>query len=609
MKKFLSSVAVLTLLAAWLNFGLGASAQERARNETPAETNAPAASTTLVLSQVSGGNGFYANDWVEIKNISASSQSLNGLALYYGSATGVFGAGSYSLPNVSLAPGQYYLVQLNSAAPGSQVLPVTPDASTINISMSGSSGKIGLVVASQLAPSTCGSSATPCNSTQLAAFVDWVAYGAAGNGTAGNGEGGTSVNNGVALTSTQGSVRKAGGCTDSDSNNADFDVVTNPVPRNTSSTLAPCGGSSGVLQGAGGANPTSASPGGLTLITVTVTPAANPASTGIAVNANLSSVGGSPTQQLFDDGTNGDATAGDNTFSFFVAIPGTATTGLKTFAISITDAQARTANTSINFTVTGPPDPNDNLALGNPSDAVTDENSPLNYLLVKTQYVMSYNRDRGTPNWVAWHLDSSWIGSTDRQNDFRPDPSLPAGWYQVLDTDYSGSGFDRGHHCPSGDRTDSVADNSATFFMTNMMPQAPYNNQGVWADLENYCRTLVSQGNELYIYAGGSGTGGTGSNGGVTNTIANGHVTVPSQTWKVIVVLPVGSNDASRVNRFTRVIAVIMPNSQSVGAPGTGNWKNYRTSVNNVEALTGYHFFTNVFPGSRPILKKRTDTQ
>lgn len=222
---------------------------------------------------------------------------------------------------------------------------------------------------------------------------------------------------------------------------------------------------------------------------------------------------------------------------------------------------------------------------------------------------MSYNRDRGIPNWVGWHLDSSWIGSANRQNDFRPDPSLPAGWYQVLDSDYSGSGFDRGHHCPSGDRTDTTSDNSATFFMTNMMPQAPNNNQGVWADLEVYCRTLASQGNELYIYAGGYGVGGTGSNGGVTNTIANGHVTVPALTWKVILVIPNGSNDLYRIGKTTRTIAVIMPNSQSVGTPGTGNWRNYRVPIRKVEALTGYNFFSNVRPMVRSILKLRTDTQ
>ncbi|MEP6705594.1 MAG: DNA/RNA non-specific endonuclease, partial [Acidobacteriota bacterium] len=267
----------------------------------------------------------------------------------------------------------------------------------------------------------------------------------------------------------------------------------------------------------------------------------------------------------------------------------------------------RSANTSISLLVQAPRDPAEHMVMGNPSDATTDAANPTNYLLPKSQYVMSYHRDRGTPNWVSWHLDSSWIGSTPRQDDFRNDPSLPASWYQVQSTDYSGSGFDRGHHTPSGDRTSSVPDNSATFFMTNMMPQAPFNNQGPWEELESYCRTLVSQGNELYIIAGGAGIGGTGSNGGVTTTIASGRVTVPAVTWKVIIVLPVGSNDVDRVYKTTRVIAVIMPNNQSIGL--NTPWRNFRTSIDRVEGLTGFNFFSNVRPMVQNLIERKVDQQ
>jgi endonuclease G len=143
--------------------------------------------------------------------------------------------------------------------------------------------------------------------------------------------------------------------------------------------------------------------------------------------------------------------------------------------------------------------------------------------------------------------------------------------------------------------------------MTNMMPQAGNNNQGPWADLETYCRDLVTQGYELYIYAGGTGIGGTGTNGGVTNTIANGHVTVPSKTWKVVLILPAGLNDLDRITKSTRTIAVIMPNQQSIGI--NTPWRNFRTNVKDVEALTGYNFFSNVRPIVRRILKLRKDTQ
>jgi endonuclease G len=245
--------------------------------------------------------------------------------------------------------------------------------------------------------------------------------------------------------------------------------------------------------------------------------------------------------------------------------------------------------------------------MGNPSNAITDVNNPANYLLLKSQYVMSYHRDRGIPNWVSWHLDSSWLGSAPRQDDFRNDPSLPAGWYQVQATDYQGSGFDRGHHTPSADRTSSVPNNSATFFMTNMMPQAPNNNQGPWEELESYCRTLVNQGNELYIIAGGAGVGGSGANGGTTNTVANGNVTVPSVTWKVIIVLPAGSDDVNRVYKTTRTIAVIMPNTQAIGI--NTPWRNFRTSIDRVEDLTGLNLFSNARPMVQNIIERQIDQQ
>jgi endonuclease G, mitochondrial len=262
---------------------------------------------------------------------------------------------------------------------------------------------------------------------------------------------------------------------------------------------------------------------------------------------------------------------------------------------------------NVEAVATAPASASEHLTMGNPSNAVADVNQPTNYLLDKPQYAVSYHRDRGIPNWVSWHLDSTWLGSAPRQNDFRPDPSLPAGWYQVQGTDYTGSGFDRGHHCPSADRTNSVATNSSTFLMTNMMPQAPDNNQGPWEQLESYSRTLVAGGNELYIIAGGQGTGGTGSNGGTTTTVAGGHVTVPNVTWKVIMVLPAASgDDVSRVTTSTRVIAIIMPNTQGIR---TNTWQQYRVSVDQVEALTGFDFFSNVPVSIQNVIEAQVDNQ
>jgi endonuclease G len=367
------------------------------------------------------------------------------------------------------------------------------------------------------------------------------------------------------------------------------------------------GGGNTVLSGTGLAIPDQVAPGQNALLTVSVTPGSNPASTGIGVKTDLTTIGGSNVQTLFDDGTNGDSTAGDNVFSYLATVPGNATNGSRSFLSTITDAQARSAMTSIALLVIAPRDPSEHMVMGNPTNATTDIAAPTNYLLLKPQYVMSYHRDRGIANWVSWHLDTTWLGTTPRQDDFRNDSSLPAGWYQVQATDYSGSGFDRGHHTPSADRTSTVTDNSATFFMTNMMPQAPNNNQGPWEELESYCRTLVNQGNELYIIAGGAGIGGSGSNGGVTNTIANGNVTVPAVTWKVIIVLPVGANDVDRVYKTTRTIAVIMPNTQAIGI--NTPWRNFRTSIDRVEGLTGFNFFSNVRPQVQNAIERQVDQQ
>jgi endonuclease G, mitochondrial len=248
---------------------------------------------------------------------------------------------------------------------------------------------------------------------------------------------------------------------------------------------------------------------------------------------------------------------------------------------------------------------NDNMLLGNPSSATADVVNANNYLMVKAQYSMSYNNSKLTTNWTSWHLYSGDLGSTDRTDDFRADATLPSGWYQVLSTDYQYStyGFDRGHMCPSADRTTSTENNSATFLMTNMIPQAPNNNQKTWANLENYCRTLVNAGDELYIICGPYGEGGTSAIG--TFSKLGSGVTVPSQTWKIVVVLSNGDNDLSRITTSTRVIAVWMPNAQSISS----TWTSYRVSVDYIESQTGYDFLSNVPTSIQDVIEANVDNQ
>lgn len=237
--------------------------------------------------------------------------------------------------------------------------------------------------------------------------------------------------------------------------------------------------------------------------------------------------------------------------------------------------------------------------MGNPSNAASSVASSIdNYLMVKPQYVLSYNSKTKTANWVSWQLNRSWIGAADRQDNFRPDDSLPDAWYKVRPNDYTGSGYDRGHIAPSADRTRNEADNSNTFLMTNMMPQVPELNRGLWGDLEEYCRELVQQGKELYIVAGPVGRKGSIGR--------KEKIAVSAKNWKVIVVLDRQGLGMQGITADTRTIAVMMPNDASVKGKG---WKSFRVSVTRIERETGLNFFLNVPPQIQQVIENKVDSQ
>ncbi|MBW4889501.1 DNA/RNA non-specific endonuclease [Mucilaginibacter sp. HMF5004] len=247
---------------------------------------------------------------------------------------------------------------------------------------------------------------------------------------------------------------------------------------------------------------------------------------------------------------------------------------------------------------------NSNMLLGNPSGATTSVTTSYNnYLYDHTYYIDSYNRDKGEPNWTSWYVGPTSLGSAARQDDFRADTALPTGWYEVGSTSYSGSGFDRGHNCPSADRTSTVAANSATFLMDNMIPQAPNNNQQTWANFENYTRSLVTAGNEVYVIMGSYGSGGTGSAGTAT-TINSGHVAVPARIWKVVVVIPNGNSDLSRITSTTRVISIDTPNINTINS----DWTQYITTVKAIETATGYTLLGAVPSAIRTVLENEKDS-
>ncbi|HEX4854965.1 lamin tail domain-containing protein [Arenimonas sp.] len=302
------------------------------------------AASDLAISQVYGGGGNtgapFNRDFVEVFNRGPVPASLNGLSVQYASSTGSFNNVA-TLPDVTLQPGQYFLLQLSGGTAGA-ALP-TPDG-TGALNLSGTAGKVAL--ATGTAPLACGATGAtpaPCGSPELARIVDLVGFGSA---TLFEGSGGT-----PAPSNTTAAFRAGGGCTDTDNNSADFTVAA-PAPRNTATAVNTCalGTEPTDPAGSGNASPASLANGDTTLLTVTVTPGRNPDSTDISVSADLTAIGGAESQAFRDDGLQGDATAGDNVFSH-EAVVDVAQPGAVSLPVSISDAQARTGEASIGLSV------------------------------------------------------------------------------------------------------------------------------------------------------------------------------------------------------------------------------------------------------------------
>ena len=125
-----------------------------------------------------------------------------------------------------------------------------------------------------------------------------------------------------------------------------------------------------------------------------------------------------------------------------------------------------------------PTDADSHLPFGNPSNA--NESDDDNFLLVHDGHVISYNNSRGTMNWAAWWTRKADLGEALDRPMFQPDPTLPSSLRRIVHSDYSGSGYDRGHIVPSADRFAVVRQNEDTFLMTNIVPQSKALNQFPW---------------------------------------------------------------------------------------------------------------------------------
>ena len=556
--------------------------------------DAPVPPGAIVLSQVYGGGGnsgaTLKYDFIEIFNRSSSVVNLNGWSVQYASAGGGATAPWNRKTTLSglIQPGQYILIREAQGAGGTDELPAPYIEGSIGLG--GSDGKVALVNNDNFLPDGC-----PIGNPNV---IDFVGYGAADCY-----EGFAAA---PALTSTTAALRARGGCKDTDYNAANFTAVT-ASPRNASSPFNVC------------------PPGDQAPEVFSTTPSTNGTNAALASNIIINvdepvGVTGnwfqiSCTKSGFHTAT---VTGGPSTFTLnpdtdFVANEQCTVTVFAS-QVNDTDGDDPPDNMIADYTWTFSTliirDPAEHMVMGNPSGAVTDVNTPLDYLMMKLQYALSYNNDKGTANWTSWHLDNTWVtGVADRQDDFRPDDTLPPSFKHVSNGyRFATYGFDRGHMTPSADRTSSIADNSATFLMTNMIPQASGNNQGPWAKMEDYIRTQLSGSqNELYIVSGGTGVGGTSTEGHFDSIIdtAGNSVTVPQWTWKVVMVLPnADGDDVARVSTSTRTFAVIMPNNENIKPD---SWQKYLATVDQVEALTGYNFFSQVPENIQNVIEARLD--
>ena len=171
--------------------------------------------------------------------------------------------------------------------------------------------------------------------------------------------------------------------------------------------------------------------------------------------------------------------------------------------------------------------------------------------------------------WVAYTLKpESLVKRCSRKDNFRRDPFVRTGTADVAD--YRGSGYDRGHLVPAGDMVWSTTAMSESFFFSNICPQNPSFNRGIWKKLEELMRTWAADADSLCIVTGPLLSEGL-------PTLGGNKVSIPKDFFKVILRFRQGQMEA---------IGFVLPNrrnSQSLRSLGL--------SVDRVESLTGIDFF------------------
>ncbi len=258
--------------------------------------------------------------------------------------------------------------------------------------------------------------------------------------------------------------------------------------------------------------------------------------------------------------------------------------GVGTAVLRATAADGSTSTYSLptRMATAGSAQYGNHVEFGPPADGDNSDD----FIVVRPQYIASFNGAKGIPNWAAYNLEQTHFGSEDRCDCFTYDPELPSSFTRYTTADYTGAGafhgygIDRGHLVRSFDREAGSLDNATTFYFSNIVPQAADNNQGPWGAFENFLGAFAQSGsNEVYIIAGASGSKGTVKDEGI--------ITIPSAMWKVAIVMPrnQGLNDVDS-HDDVQVFAVIMPNEAGIRSTP---WQSFQATVDAVEALSGYN--------------------
>ncbi len=202
-----------------------------------------------------------------------------------------------------------------------------------------------------------------------------------------------------------------------------------------------------------------------------------------------------------------------------------------------------------------------------------------------TYYTLSYNETCEQANWVYYTLTDSMViqGGQERSNKFRFDKMVPSG--SAKTSDYTKSGYDRGHLCPAADMDFSRVAMEESFLMSNISPQAPEFNRGIWKDLETGVRNWAKKDHKIYVITGPVFNENKG-------TIGVDKVVVPGSFFKIVY----------EETDEPKMIAFVLPNRKS-DRPLT----DFVVTIDEAEKLTGYDFFSQLSDELENRLESRTD--